>query len=444
VRQRTALLLILAAMVAMVALVGLASRLSTLLEAAGLTAALLVLLLSLRWPLLPLFVFAALIPMEEVLKLGDLGTLSKAAAILFAAVYAVPRLGRLTLRAMPLWAWAYVGWAILSIGWALDQDAALRELPTQVQLFVIAVLVADVVVQRPTVVRPLLWVYSLSAVGMALIAIATYVTGGIAIGDRIAAFENQDQGQFAALLLPALVFGVYQLLSGRLVLLSGAVVAVSATGILLSGTRGAWVSAVVVAVVLILPEHRSPRRIAAFCALVVLVVAALQLTGVGDFVARRIELAGATGGAGRLDIWSAGIATFESAPAIGVGFANFPIAVGWGPHSIIVGTLGELGLIGLILLALFVLPLVLRRGWGPDAAVIRAALASLLVAGLFLDVLSNRKQLWLLIGLAAGLLYLSRVRTASAVQLSVDLAGSVAETPPCTAVAAAYVSPGSA
>ena len=36
-----------------------------------------------------------------------------------------------------------------------------------------------------------------------------------------------------------------------------------------------------------------------------------------------------------------------------------------GPHNVVIGTTGELGIIGLIVLALFLLPLILRRGWGP-------------------------------------------------------------------------------
>jgi hypothetical protein len=81
---------------------------------------------------------------------------------------------------------------------------------------------------------------------------------------------------------------------------------------------------------------------------------------------------------------------------------------GRGPHNLVIATIVELGPLGMLLLALFLGPLVLRRGWGPDAATVQAALASLLTLALFLDILSNRKQVWLVIGLAAGLAYLAR------------------------------------
>ena len=143
-------------------------------------------------------------------------------------------------------------------------------------------------------------------------------------------------------------------------------------------------------------------------------------------MAERTDNAISSGGAGRTDIWTVALKIYSSAPVAGVGFANFPVSytaeviraagvtsrsgqvVGRGPHNLVVGTVVELGPIGLMLLALFLGPLVLRRGWGPDAAVVQAALASLLATALFLDILSNRKQVWLVIGIAAGLAYLAR------------------------------------
>ena len=138
-----------------------------LLAVAGCTSLLLV-ALSLRWPLAPLFVFAASIPFDDAVRFGDLGTVGRSAAILFTVCYALPRLGRLTLRAMPGAAWGYVGWSLLSVGWALDQAVATRELATLVQLFALGFLVADVVVHQPSSVRPLLWCYTLAATASAI------------------------------------------------------------------------------------------------------------------------------------------------------------------------------------------------------------------------------------------------------------------------------------
>lgn len=444
VSERTAWVVVLGAPGAVAAYVSIAAGLGVLLQATGLALALLLVLLSLRWPLLPLFAFAALIPIEEVTLFADLGTLSKVAGILFAVAYAVPRLGRLTLRAMPLPAWAYVGWAALSLGWALEPGASLAELPTLIMLFAVGILVADVVVHRPTVVRHVLWVYSLSAAATALLGITAYFTGQ-GPGDRVVGLQSQDPNLFAANLLPALVFGVYEVLEGRLAFGSGAVAVVSALGILLSGSRGAWLSVAVVLALFILPRLRAVQRMAAISGTLVLLVVSLQLPGVAELVLERTSIAFSTGGAGRTDIWSVGITIYKSAPVVGVGFANYPIAytperirasevgaysanslsgqsshqgTATDPtarvaHNIVLSALAELGLVGLVLLALFLMPLVLRRGWGPDAAVVQAVLASLLVAALFLDVINGRKEIWLILGLAAGLAHLASRQTAS-------------------------------
>ncbi len=122
--------------------------------------------------------FAALIPIEEVVVIEGLGTISRFAGILFAVTYGVPRLGRLAFGAMPLAAWAYLAWAVVSLGWAIDPGTAWAQLQTLLQLFLIALLVADFVVQRPAIVRSVLWAYSLSATVTALIGIQSFIATG--------------------------------------------------------------------------------------------------------------------------------------------------------------------------------------------------------------------------------------------------------------------------
>ena len=249
-------------------------------------------LLGIRWPLLPLFVFVALIPVEETVNVTGLGTLSRWSGIVFAAVYAIPRLGRLTPGALPLAAWAYVGWAVLSLGWAVDPSVTQGQLQTLIQLAVIGFLVADVVIHDPTVVRPLLWVYSISAAATAAIGIATYLIGGAAADGRVAAIANQNPAQFASLLLPALIFGLHELLHGRRVAASGVIALLCTAGIILSGTRSVWLAAAVVIFFLLLPRLGMRRAIIALGVVGILVIASLQVPGVGDLVAERTEIGG--------------------------------------------------------------------------------------------------------------------------------------------------------
>ena len=374
--------------------------------------------------LVPLFVFVALIPIEDALLVGGVGTLSRGAAVVFALLYAAPRIGQLTIRAMPLAAWAYLEWAILSAVWSVNSNVALYELSTLVQLFAIAVLVADVIVHDPSLVRPLLWTYSISASITGALGILAFIEGNRGANDRVAALAGQDPAHFAALLMPAFLFCTFELLHGRRPYLSLAVTLLSLGGIILSGTRGAWVSILFVLAVFVLPALELRRKIAAVLLLVLVFGAVLQLPGVSNLLTDRVATAEASGGAGRTDIWSVGLVIFETSPVIGVGFANFPVAytpqlvmeagVGFNqgayraPHNLIISTSAELGLVGLVLLGLFLVPLVLRRGWGPDAQVVRAILAAFMVDSLFLDLFANRKQVWLIIGIAAGLAFLAR------------------------------------
>lgn len=378
--------------------------------------------LSIRWPLLALFVFVALIPIEDSLNVEGVGTLSRLVGILFAGIYAIPRLGRLVPGALPLAGWAYVAWAILSVAWAVDATSAGQAVQTLIQMAVIGFLVADVVIHDPTTVRPILWVYSASATATAGLGIVSYLVGGSAPDARLAALAGQNPAQFASLLLPAFLFGLNELLHRRRIAASGLVAGLCMAGIVLSGTRSVWVAAVVVVLVLLLPRFGFRRAAVALGVVCVLVVITFQIPGVPQLVADRSDTAISTGGAGRTDIWAVGLQIFESSPVVGVGYGNFidaftgtmirlagasfalnPIA----PHNVVLGSAAELGLVGVALLALFIVPLAVRRGWGPDALIVQAILAALLIDALFIDIFGYRKQVWIAIGLASGLAYLA-------------------------------------
>jgi O-antigen ligase len=376
-----------------------------------------------RWPLVPLVVFVALIPIEEVIVLEGFGTLSRAAGLLFAVSYGAPRIGSLTLAAMPPAGWAYLGWAVVSLAWALSPEVAWAQLSTLIQLFTIALLVADFVVRRPGMVRPVLWAYSLSAGATALIGVSSYIAQGVGT-TRSVAIQDQDPAQFAAVLLPAVVFGLYEVINGDRRILGGVIALLTTAGVIVSGTRGAWVAYVVVVLFIVLPQLTARRRIVAVAVIAASVAVVYQLPGIDALIAERSGNAISSGGAGRTDIWTVGLTIFGSEPVTGVGYANFPVAytsevireagVGWlspagrGSHSVALANAAELGVVGVALLALFLGPLALRRGWGPDAPTVQAALVSLLTCALFLDILANRKQVWLVIGLAAGLAYFAR------------------------------------
>jgi O-antigen ligase len=186
---------------------------------------------------------------------------------------------------------------------------------------------------------------------------------------------------------------------------------------------------VVMMLLFVLPQLSTRRRVAAVALTCIAAIVVYQVPGVPDLLSERTGSAVTTGGAGRTDIWSVAATIYQSAPVLGVGFANFPVAytgdvvrasgigfvagTGRGPHDVLIGTLVELGPLGLALFLLFLIPLAFRRGWGPDGATVQAALVSLLTLALFLDIVTNRKQVWLVVGLAAGLRFLDQRRAAA-------------------------------
>jgi O-antigen ligase len=327
---------------------------------------------------------------------------------------------------MPAAGWGFAIWATLSIAWAINPTGTIDALPILWLLFVMAVIVGAAVVERPAIVRPLLWVYSVSAAVTAVIGIVEYLQGTLVAPDRISAIQGQDPAHYAALLLPALVFSLYELFKGRVIPIAATVAFLCTLGIIVSGTRGAWVAAGVVGALYLFPRLGPGRRIVAVLLLLVLGAASLQVPGVSALIADRADDAISSGGAGRTDIWTVGLLIYESSPLTGVGFSNFSDAytperirsssvqtiAPWrpafrDPHNLSIGTLGELGAVGLIVLICFLAPLLIRRGWGPEADVVQACLASLVVMAQFLD-LFQRKEIWLLIGIACGLAWLAR------------------------------------
>jgi O-antigen ligase len=408
-----------------VAIAALATRQGVLILVLALALGGIATIVGIRWPLLPLMLFAALIPIEQVVIVEGLGTISRLAGILFAVCYGVPRLGQLSLRAMPPAAWAFLAWALVSLGWAIDPETTLPHLVTLAQLFVIAALIADFVVHRPAIVRPVLWVYSLSAAATALIGIQFYIAQGLS-STRAVAIADQDPAFYAAVLVPALFFGLYEVLRGDHRIAGGIVALLTTAGVVVSGTRGAWVACAIAFALFILPQLTPRGRLAAVAMGVAFLVAAYQIPGVADMVAERTSSALSTGGAGRTDIWSAAATIYGSSPVFGVGYANFTVAYtsdvvrasnvlfylyeGANSHNVVVGTLVELGPLGLLILIAFVGSLVLRRGYGVDAPRVQAMLASLLTVSIFVDIFGNQKQVWLLIGCAAGLVFLAQER----------------------------------
>jgi O-antigen ligase len=380
---------------------------------------------AIRRPILLLYAYCAAIPFNFALPPGPAGTVARIAGVVFFLGYLLRRPDSLRPRTVPLVGWLFVGWALASCLWAVDPDIAFASWLSLAQLFAITVLIASLVAENPETVRPALWSYAISATLTAVVAGIGFAQSATISPMRAAAFSDQDPALFASLVLPAAVFFMGELRSGRTSLLvrvaAGVALTICVVALALSGTRSAWVGLAVATLVWFAME-REPRLMLAVavlaCGIGVLVA---SVPGVGDFLFGRAELSLATGGSGRTDIWVVGLSILASAPLLGVGLGNFgpaftPYAIaqasgasnargalfsGRGAHNVLLGTSAETGLLGGALLVAF-FAVALFRSAGDRNNVIRMALVSLYVQSMFLDILLQ-KQLWLFLAIAFGL-----------------------------------------
>ncbi len=223
-----------------------------------------------------------------------------------------------------------------------------------------------------------------------------------------------DPNRFgAALLLPvAMTVGAICQARGWLRLGLLAILPFPFAAIYLTASRGTTLGLIAMAIVAII---RSKHRLALFALLAVCVGLMLLIP---NEITQRFFASGSTAsGAGRLDVWSVGVAIFRNHWLIGTGVGTFPSAydraffsgyesqfAGWGraPHSLLVSTVTELGVVGLLVMVFaFVLQyrsLRLITEVHPYPwlrTVFASAFVGVLIASLFVDV-QTTKFAWLL------------------------------------------------
>ncbi|MGO9207800.1 MAG: O-antigen ligase family protein, partial [Candidatus Limnocylindrales bacterium] len=329
-----------------------------------------------RWPILLFYAYCAAVPLNFALPSGPAGTVGRIGGLIFFVGYLLRRPTSLHPSTVPLVGWVFVGWTLASCLWAIDMPTAFDSWLTLAQLFGITVLVASVVADRAETVEKALWSYTIAATLTAGDVVVSFLQGG-AIFERATAFAYQDPALVASVVLPAAVFLMGEIqshtTSGLVRTLALASLTICAAALALSGTRSAWVG-ILAAIVAWLVVQREPRQALAIAALACGVTALVAVVpGVGDFLSQRVALGVATGGSGRIDIWTVGLGILASAPLIGVGFANFPLAFtpyaiaqapaasaaggalasGLAPHNVLLGASVETGLVGSALLVVF-------------------------------------------------------------------------------------------
>jgi O-antigen ligase len=434
--RRTAPLLV-ALLLATVAVSAAATALGALWMLVLLTLAGAAAAVAIRWPLVLFYVYCAAIPFNFALPPGPAGTVARIAGLAFFVGYLFRRPDALRPGILPIVGWAFVGWTLASCLWAGDTQTAFEVWLSLAQLFAISVLVASIVANDPGTLRPALWAYALAAAVTAAIGSISYLQSRTIYLDRAVAFSGQDPAMFASIILPAIVFLMWEVQSRtsrvpvRLVALAALLVCVA--GLALSGTRSGWIGIIAAAIAWLAlgRERRQAFSLAAAALAIVLLTTAVP--GMSDFLLGRVESSLTTGGAGRTDIWAVGLYMLASAPLFGVGFANFPlsftpyvvdqasggfapiygVSAGRAPHNVLLGTFVETGVVGALLLVGLCASALRQSSDAPFANVVRATLIGLFVQSLFLDIL-GQKQVWLFLAIAFGLGAAQRAATSAA------------------------------
>ena len=392
--------------------------------------ALLPALLALAWtsPLVfPYGAYAMLVPFDLLLSLPELGTVARLCGGVagVALLLWLVRTRKIVVPGPALAAWAaFVLWSCISLLWTINTTNASRESATLVQLaslFAIASLV-------PAKLRDVQLVFA--AVVCGGLAAAAFGIHELAhptaaqqllneVSDRVPLLvgnQRLDINQFAdSLLLPlALVtVGAVRARNVGLKLCGVAAIGVLLYAISLAASREAFV-AVALMFAYFMIALRERWQIGGLAA----AVGAAALANAN--LLHRFLSASATGGSGRLGIWSAGLAAFRLHWLVGAGSGSFAMAydqvylkvfqpydMGWSraAHNMLLQNGVEYGIVGVVLLV-FALILTVRSVpafrrdhplFGMRTSLMGALLA-LCVAGLFVD-LTTAKVFWLELGL---------------------------------------------
>lgn len=317
-----------------------------------------------------LFVFT--IPWQNMVVLPGLGTISSVLGLgaIGATILQMVLRGKVRpLVSFHYVATAYFAWTLLSAFWGIArQESIVRDLNTYLQIFVMLWVIWEASLTRGRLVG-LFQGYVLGAYVAAGSTILNFLTGvGIQEdAERFSAsgFDPNDLGAILALALPLAWYLASTTANGLQRWVNRLYFVMGTVGILLTGSRGALLAAIVALLVVpaTLTQVRRGVRVAAVVVMVASSLVAVNFVPEGAF--ERLATTGSEISEGdlnsRLRIWKGGISTVPDRPFQGHGPAGWYPAVGLrignvAPHSTWLVVLVEEGVVGLfIYLTMFVI-----------------------------------------------------------------------------------------
>lgn len=363
------------------------------------------------WSLLLLFVFT--LPWEYSADFGPpWGNVSRITGLLLLPVVALAALQARRLRAPGLLqgiAIAFLVWFCASALWSKDAAESFHEAGGLFQQMVVLWLVWELA-ESPGDLRAMMRAYVLGACVLALLTWATLGLPGAAEQVRFVPVgqDPNDVARYLVLGIPmaALLMNADTHWTERV--LAGAYIPLAVFAVVLTASRGGFLSLLVVLAGSGLLAMRRRRIVAVAGGVAIAVVAAmLWLVAPSETLGRLTTIPDQLMGGDlnqRWNIWAAGWRAFAHAPWLGSGLGTFVTAAGMAPedtaHNTALAVAVEGGVVVLALMAAMVIMGVFMAFRLPGR--VRLAMMTILAAWVFLSVVSNlqgSRITWLLLGM---------------------------------------------
>ena len=320
------------------------------------------------WPVeATLGLYALLLPFDSIARLGtspDGRTLTfylgGLATIVLLGLGLLEERLHLPSRTSRCWL-AFAGWGIMTIFWALDEDALLMQVPTILGVLALYIVAGSFEISEQQLARLSLLTVT-GGLAASLFSVHNFVSGVWTVERRsslILGTQQADPNVFAAALMVPLALAIAEVLSRKGVFQRGMMLTISliiALGILLTMSRGAVLGLLAMAAVYAV--RLGLKR----WVLVLLAMLGSLVWALPALFFSRFRDALASGGAGRLDIWIAGLSALKHFFIQGAGLGNFEVAyqqyAGFAPifrgyfraaHNIYLQIAVELGAVGVVL-----------------------------------------------------------------------------------------------
>ena len=311
--------------------------------------------------------------------------------------------------------WAlFVILGFASITWAMSAASVISILSTAIGLLALYIVISSYSMDEVEF-KTCKWYILMGGVFCSIYAIYSFSSGifyessmraTISLDER-----TTDPNHFAFSLLLPISLGIENIFEERRLKRKALLIAILGMmifSVIISGSRGGLLGVLVIFLVYI---FLIKKRLLLLILIALLGILLIEFTP--DYFFERIENTAESGGAGRVTIWTYGLAILKHNWLYGVGLNNFPKAYGEfahftplttaiyrGAHNTYIQTLVELGIIGFSVMILSIVThykLLTQKRPHPDIdrTMLKASLWGILVTSFYLDTIWT-KSFWLL------------------------------------------------